>query len=251
MTDQSQQVLQNKIAVITGAGRGIGRAIAIGYGKAGATVMCMARTQSEIDSTASEIRMAGGKAMAVPVDVTDPGSVTVAFQKVAAELGRIDILVLNAGGHLERKSVEDSDPEKWRANIELNLFGPYYCVRAALPAMKPHGGKIILLGSGRGRRAVANTSAYSCSKAAVWMFTRILAEELLPSRIAVNELIPGPVLTEGFQETLVGIDPKKAFPDGEWFKQPEEVVPLALFLASQPENGPTAQVFSLMRRDAL
>ena len=83
------------------------------------------------------------------------------------------------------------------------------------------------------------------------MFTRILADELMPSKIAVNELIPGPVLSEGFQVTLAGIDPRRVFPEGEWIKQPADVVPLALFLASQPEVGPTGQVFSLMRRDAL
>ena len=251
MTDADTLPLQGKIAVITGAGRGIGHAVAVGYGVAGAQVICMARTLPEIQATANEIRTAGGEALAIPADVTNPELVARAFREVQEEFGRIDILVLNAGAHLERKSVEESDPQKWRATVEINLFGPYYCVRAALPAMKDHGGKIILLGSGRGRRAVANTSAYSCSKAAAWMFTRILAEELVPYRISVNELIPGPVVTEGFQETLSGIDPRKVFPEGEWFKQPEDVLPLALFLATQPDNGPTGQVFSLMRRDAL
>jgi 3-oxoacyl-[acyl-carrier protein] reductase len=249
--DAPNLLLQGKIAVITGAGRGIGRAIAFGYGQAGAQVICLARTQTEIEAAAAEIRAAGGQALAISVDVTDPEWVASAFVKIQADFGRIDLLVLNAGVHLERKSVEQSDPQKWRATVEINLFGPYNCVRAALPAMKDNGGKIILLGSGRGRRAVANTSAYSCSKAAAWMFTRILAEELMPYRISVNELIPGPVVTEAFKETLAGLDPRKVFPKEEWFKQPEDVLPLALFLATQPEDGPTGQVFSLMRRDAL
>jgi 3-oxoacyl-[acyl-carrier protein] reductase len=251
MADANPLTLKGKIAVITGAGRGIGRAIALGYGKAGAQVVCLARTLTEIQSAAAEIRSVGGQALAIPADVTDPEMLAGVFGKIREEFGRIDILVLNAGAHLERKSVEESDPQKWRATIELNLFGPYFCVRAALPAMKHQGGKIILLGSGRGRRSVANTSAYSCSKAAVWMFTRILAEECMPYRISVNELIPGPVVTEAFKETLADVDPRKVFPEGEWFKQPEDVLPLALFMATQPENGPTGQVFSLMRRDAL
>ncbi len=144
--------------------------------------------------------------------------------------------------------MEDSDPSAWRQVLEVNLIGAYSCVQAAIPHLKTRGaGKIITVGSGMGHRGLAGSSAYSCSKAGLWMLTRVLAMELWEDRISVNELIPGPVSTE--------MNPAR--PDGssslgasEWAKAPDDVVPLALFLATQPDVGPTAQSFSLMRRDA-
>ena len=125
--------------------------------------------------------------------------------------------------------------------LRTNLIGTYYCAKAAILAMKNQGGgKIITIGSGMGHKGVAGSSAYSCSKAGLWMFTRILAQELWPYNISVNELIPGPVRTKMGGGLAI---------EGEWIKSPEAVVPLALFLANQPNVGPTAQSYSLMRRD--
>jgi 3-oxoacyl-[acyl-carrier protein] reductase len=133
--------------------------------------------------------------------------------------------------------------------LDVNLLGAYYCALAAIPALKGRGaGKIMTIGSGIGHRGLAVTSAYACSKAGLWMLTRVLAQELWPYHISVNELIPGPVVTDmsGTQaaqrQGVFGIE-------GEWIKNPDDVVPLALFQATQPVIGPTAQSFSLMRRD--
>lgn len=243
--------LQGKTAVVTGAGRGIGKAIAAGLGRLGAKVVCMARTRAQIEAVADEIRHAGGQALALPTDVSDYDSVAGAFAQAHEAFGAIHILVINAGGPLERAPIESSDPQLWAGTLQLNLTGAYYCLKAAIPFMKKQGGNIIILGSGRGHRPKASTSAYSTAKAGLWMLTRIAAEELNPYRINVNELIPGPVDTEGFREALDGVDLSSTFPASEWIKQPEDVLPMLFFLAASPYPGPTGQCFSLMRRDSL
>jgi len=238
--------LDGKTAVVTGAGRGIGRAIAIGLALAGAYICCAARTISEIDDTVTQIEVAGGRGFAVRADVTDPVSVAALFDQAADATGGIDIVFLNAGGTIDGGDTADSDMDAWRSTIELNLMGTYYCARAVIPYLKERGGgKIITIGSGLGHRGRAGDSSYSCAKAGVWMLTRVLAQELWRDNISVNELIPGPVHS-GSGPLPTGPSP---LAESEWLKTPEDVVPLALFLASQPLTGPTAQSFSLMRRD--
>lgn len=249
MTNTYEKVLNGKVAVITGAGRGIGKAIAAGYAKAGAAVVCAARSEAEITETANEISKSGGRAIAVKTDVTSCESVKNMFDRAAEQFGGIDILVINAGANYDRKTVEDSDPENWKRTMELNLFGAYYCARSVIPYLKRRGaGKIITIGSGLGHGGFSGSSAYSCSKAGLWMLTRILAQELLQYNISVNELIPGPVETSIDDAARENKNIVKSM-ESEWHKQPEDVVPLAVFLASQPDIGPTAQSFSLMRRD--
>ena len=244
-TGSGDQPLAGKVAVVTGAGRGIGRAIALGYGAADAAVCCSARTREQIEDTAERIRAAGGTAVAVAADVTDPAAVERMFEAAAEALGGLDILVANAGGVLESKTVVEGDPALWEATVAVNLFGAYHCIRAAIPHLKRRGGgKILTMGSGMGHNGLEGHSAYCCAKAALWMLTRVSARELWADGISVNELIPGPVRTDATRGggAVSGID-------SEWVKSPEEVVPLALFLATQPDVGPTAQSFSLMRRD--
>jgi 3-oxoacyl-[acyl-carrier protein] reductase len=239
--------LDGMVALVTGAGRGIGRAIALGFGDAGASVCCAARTQAQVDATAEAIRARNGRAMAHSVDVTDNSAVSGLVEATVKTFGRLDLLVVNAGVNSARGNVSDVDPDAWRTTIEVNLVGAYYCARAAVPALRRSGGgKIIMIGSGIGHRGTAGNSAYACSKAGLWMLTRVLAQELAGDRISVNELIPGPVDTGLLPTAPAG----RAFMgDSEWLKQPEDVVPMALFLATQPAVGPTAQSFSLMRRD--
>lgn len=238
--------LQGKVALVTGAGRGIGRAIALAYAGRGAAVGCVARTVPEIEATRDAIAAAGGRALAVVADVRDRGAVERAFEETSRTFGGLDIVVVNAGVSPAHATVEDSDPEAWRATIDVNLVGAYHCARAAVPHLRRRGaGKIVMIGSGLGHRAPANRSAYACSKAGLWMLTRVLAQELAPFSISVNELAPGPVDTS-MNPGGSGTSPLGAH---EWIKRPEDVVPLALFLAEQPDFGPTAQSFSLMRRD--
>ena len=135
------------------------------------------------------------------------------------------------------------------ATIDLNLNGAYYCAKTSIPYLKARGGgKIITVGSGIGHNGRVGSSAYACAKAGLWMLTRVLAQELWEHNISVNELVPGPVVTRS-SSAGSNDDQSSVFTiDSEWIKQPDEVAPLAFFLATQPDKGPTSQSFSLMRR---
>ena len=239
--------LESKVAVITGAGRGIGRGLAIGFAEQGAKVVCAARTQTQLDETVRLIREAGGDAIARRCDVTEAADLENLYAQTRARYGGVDIVVANAGGSFERRSVEESEIAGWEHTIRVNLLGVYYTCKYAIPDLKSKGGHIIVIGSGMVHRVGQAGSAYSASKAGAWMFVRVLAEELRPYGICVNELIPGLVDTAILTDAERPADPALSL---EWFKQPADVVPLALFLATQPPTGPTSQSFSLMRRDA-
>ena len=243
--------LSGKVVLVTGASRGIGKAIASGYANAGASVCCVARTLSDLDQTVAEIRSDGGTAISVQADVTDYDSVVQAFDTAAREFGGIDIVVINAGGNYDDShDIESSSPEQWANTVQVNLIGSYHTAHAAIPHLKERGGgKIIAIGSGLGHRGRPGESAYAAAKAGLSMLMRVLAQELWPHSISVNELIPGPVLTERVAQTFADRPDSVFRIDSEWIKTPEDVVPLALFLATQPEKGPTGQTFSLMRRD--
>lgn len=241
-------MLENKIAVVTGAGRGIGRAIALAYAKAGAAVVCAARTRDQIESTRAAIEAAGGQALAIVVDVASHDSVQALFDQTCERFGGVDIAVVNAGVSPQNRLVAESDPLLWKQTIDVNLTGAFYTARAAIaPMRKRGGGKIIFIGSGMGHRSGPTRSAYAASKAGLWMLTRVLAQELTQEGIAVNELVPGPVLTDFIAGRADAL--RAATGNVEWFKQAEDVVPMALFMATQPANGPTGQSFSLARRE--
>ena len=234
--------LAGKVALVTGAGRGIGRAIAEGLAGAGASVVCTARSLEEIAETAAHIEGAGGRAAAVRADVTDAASLEAAFAQAAQRFGGVDIVFANAGMS-PRGTVAEGDPAAWRQTIETNVIGVFQTARAAVPWLRQRGGgKIIVIGSGAKLTAGIGRSAYGASQAAAWMLVQTLGLELRDEGISVNELVPGPVSTG---MTNFGT---REMPAGEWVKQPRDVVPLALFLASHPEPGPTSQSFSLMRR---
>ncbi|MCY3683166.1 MAG: SDR family NAD(P)-dependent oxidoreductase [Gemmatimonadetes bacterium] len=240
--------LTGKVALVTGSGRGIGRAIAIAFATEGADLILAARTTEQLDAVAEEIRALGRKVLPVPTDVTNRQSVDALAEKVRGEFDRLDILVNNAGGGIERNSILDSNPDPWIETIAVNCISAYLVSHALLPLMiESGGGRVINVGSGMGHRPRAGNSAYNVGKAGMWMFTQCLAEEVWEHSITVNELIPGPVATHLTGDRMrVGGPPP--FAPSEVVKAPEDVVPLALFLATQPDGGPTAQTFSLTRR---
>ena len=255
-----QKPLTEKVAVVTGAGRGIGRAIAIGIAKAGADVAILARTDSELNEVAEVVESNGVRCHIGLVDLSDPTATRQACSEVVAELGNLDILVNNAGVDLELGKVADSDPEKWWRAIEVNIRGTYLVTRFLLEHIN-EGGKIINMSSGMGLRAAAQQSSYTVSKAGLHIFTECLANELWPRKIDVNNLIPGPVATDIFnrerrperytpEEVLEKFKDElpPGFPPQERIKHPNEVAELAIWILSQPVGRSTGQTFSLTRR---
>lgn len=240
--------LKRQVAIVTGAGRGIGRAIAVGLAREGADLCLAARSADEIADAASAVRELGRRAIAVVCDVCCLEDTQRLVQQTVDELGRVDILFNNAGGGAERNPVGQDDPENWAGVIQLNLLGTYYCCRSVLPAMRANGGgRIINVGSGMGHQATVSNSSYNAAKAGVWMLTRCLSQEVWESGITVNELVPGPVATRLTADIFSADQPHPRFPS-ERIKGPEDVVPLAILLATQTSAGPTGQSFSLARR---
>jgi 3-oxoacyl-[acyl-carrier protein] reductase len=243
--------LTGKVALVTGAGSGIGRAVAAGLAGAGATVGCVSRTSAEIEETARGIQQAGGSAFAVAADASRPEDVQRALQTTIETAGGLDILVINHGVSLEYSTIEHSDFDKWRTTFDVNVHGAYHCARLAIPHLRQRGGgHILMVGSGLGHRPGPGVGAYACSKAALWMLVRTLAEELREDRINVNEILPGLVRTRLDRHRPGREDQPLTGRPGDPMREPEEVVPLVLFLASQPLTGPTGQSYNL-RRQAL
>ena len=188
--------LTNQVAIITGAGRGIGQAIAQAYAREGARLVLAARSQPELEQTAAEIAKSGAQAIAVPTDVTDPAQAERLASAALTRFGRIDLLVNNAGVSGPVGPLQDNDIAQWAETISVNLTGTFLVCRAVIPAMvKQGGGKIINLSGAGAANAWSNLSAYCASKAAVVRLTEGLAQELAPHNIAVNALGPGSVHT--------------------------------------------------------
>lgn len=193
--------LQQRIALITGAGRGIGRAIALAYAHEGANLALAGRTRSALEQTAQEAQALGVTACVVPVDVADPTQVDVMVRHTVAEYGRIDILVNNAGMAGPVGPLQDTDVSAWIQTIQVNLIGTYACCRAVLPIMRQQQrGKIINLSGAGATNAWRNLSAYGASKVAVVRLTETLALELDGTNIQVNALGPGSIHTDMWEE---------------------------------------------------
>ena len=188
--------LKNKNALITGAGKGIGKAIALALAKEGVNIILVARTQEEIDSVAAKIRSLRVKALAITADVADINSVNSAVEKALAEFDTIDILINNAGIAAFGKFLE-LEPTDWERIIQVNLMGTYYVTRAVLPNMiERQTGDIINISSTAGLSGNALTSAYSASKFAVLGLTESLMQEVRKHNIRVTALTPSTVATD-------------------------------------------------------
>ena len=196
--------LENRVAIVTGAGRGIGQTIALAYAREGADLVLAARNISELEETASQIEKLGGRPQIIPTDVTDPGQVDRLAQSALERHSKIDVLVNNAGIAGPLGPAQDNDVAAWLETININLNGTFLCCRAVIPAMiRQGGGKIINLAGAGATNAWSNMSAYCSSKVAVVRLTEVLAQELKNQGITVNALGPGSVHTRMWDEMTV------------------------------------------------
>ena len=238
--------LANQIAVVTGAGRGIGRAVALKFAGEGADVVCISRTAENSEKVANEIRTLGRKAWAHALDVSDAAAVAAAGEKILAEAGRVDILVNNAGvtrdGLLMRMSEAD-----WDTVLDTNLKGAFLVTKAFSRAfLKQRAGRIINVASVIGLIGNAGQCNYAASKAALIGFTKSIARELASRGITVNAVAPGFIetdMTGGLKEEARN-EVLKQIPLNS-FGRPEDIADAALFLAGPAARYITGQVLAV------
>ncbi len=241
--------------LVTGGGRGIGRAIALAFAEPGATVAIASRTQSQLDATAADIERRGARAVVVAFDVRDDAAVAAGFQALRRSADGLDVVVNNAGIG-GGKPIQEADPDGWRAVLDTNVFGTFLVTRQAVPLLRA-GGRIVNISSVLGRFGVPGYTAYCASKHAVIGFTRALALELADRQITVNALCPGWVDTEmaahgmhlGAAAGGMTFEQFKAqalgrVPIGRMI-QPEEVAGLVKFLASPEASAITGQTYNI------
>jgi 3-oxoacyl-[acyl-carrier protein] reductase len=238
--------LDGRVSLVTGASRGIGRAIARELAAQGATVLCGARDQEKLAATVAAIVAEGGKALAVPLDVADRASVEAAFAAVLAAHGRLDHLVNNAG--ITRDNlVLRMKAEDWRDVLDTNLTGVFLCTQAALrPMLKQRKGRIVSVTSVVGLTGNAGQANYAASKAGVVGFTKSVAREVASRSITVNAVAPGFVetdmtaaMTDKAREAVTSLIPLGRV------GQPEDVAAAVAFLVSDRAAYITGQVLSV------
>jgi NADP-dependent 3-hydroxy acid dehydrogenase YdfG len=222
--------LDGKVALVTGAGRGIGRAIALAFAEEGAAVALVARSRADLASVAAEIRQREGRALAMPTDVTQDTAVEAVVEQTLTELDRVDVLVTSAGT-ATFGAVADSKPADWDTMLALNLRAVMVTCRAVLPAMlRQRSGTILNVGSIASKRALPGSAVYTATKTAVDAFSRVLAEELRPHGVRVGVLVAGAVDTPLW-------DSAAAAPPREKMLRPEDVARAAVLMASMPAHA--------------
>ena len=188
--------LAGQVAIITGAGRGIGKAIALAFAREGARLALASRTAAELEETADEARRLGAEALVVPTDVADREQADRMAARALEHYGAIDVLVNNAGSAGPLGMLHEADPDRWVNTIQVNLFGTYYCSRAALPIMLRQGrGRIVNICAGGGISPYPLFSAYVAGKVGIMKVAEVMALELAGTNIRVNCVCPGGVAT--------------------------------------------------------
>ena len=235
--------LTDKVAFVTGAGSGLGKAAAIKFAKEGAKVAVLSRTEKQINEVAQEIKTGGGEAIAIKGDVSKPEEMQAAVQQIIDTWGRLDIVVANAGINGVWAALEELTPEDWDTTLDINLKGTFLTVKYAVPYLKKQGGAVVVVSSVNGTRMFSNTgaTAYSCSKAAQVAFTKMVALELAPHKVRVNCICPGWISSEINENTVLRNAhikypveyPKGTVPlTGGKPGSPEQVADLIYFLSS-------------------
>jgi NAD(P)-dependent dehydrogenase (short-subunit alcohol dehydrogenase family) len=250
--------LHNRVALITGAGRGIGRAIALAYAKEGAKLALAARTRRDLEQTAQQAQALGASTCVVPVDVSDPTQVEDMVRQTVEQFATIDILVNSAGIAGPVGPLQDNEITAWIQTIQVNLIGTYLCCRAVLPIMqKQNRGKIINLSGAGASNAWRHLSAYGASKVAVVRLTETLALELEGSNVQVNVLGPGSIHTQMWEELR---DRAHAAGDAQLYALGQRVTSgggasleraaaLAVFLASNASGALSGRLISAVTDD--
>jgi len=242
--------LEGKVAIVTGAGRGLGRQMALSLADAGADVVCAARSLDQIERTATDIRALGRRAVAQPTDVRDSAACDALVSRAVAEFGRLDVMLSNAGiGDMRSAGRElwDIADDAWRDTLEVNLSSAFYCARAASKVMVEQGagGTIINVASGTATRAYTLDIGYGSAKAGVIAMTKTLSAMLVKHKIRVNCIIPGYVQQAPSQDdrSVVFAQARGKYLPVQRLGEAWELGPLAIFLASDASSYVTGQGF--------
>ncbi len=229
--------LEGRIALVTGASRGIGRAIAMGMARAGADVGLAARSEADLESVAKEVADIGRRALVIPTDVREREQIERMVQRCVQELGGLDVLINNAGGFNFMAPVIDVRPEGWDKVLNLNLSSVFHATQVAARHMLGAGcGSIINIASAAGRQGVPGLAFYSAAKGGVTMLTQATAKELAESKVRVNAIAPGFIetqLTESATSDPVTLEMLEGSITMNRVGDAEEIVGAAIFLASE------------------